>query len=118
MATIEKGYYRILGRSSTDIIKSGGYKISALEIEEVIRSHPDIKDCAVIGLPDEEWGERVAAALVIRGDGRLDGLALRQWIQNKLPSYRIPREYLSVPDLPRNSMGKVIKSEVKKMFDR
>ena len=63
-AVLEGGYYRILGRRSVDILKSGGYKISSMEIEELLRSHPAVRDCAVVGLPDEEWGERVAAAVV------------------------------------------------------
>ena len=49
--------YRILGRSSVDIIKTGGYKVSALEIEEVLCTHDGIRDCAIVGIPDEEWGE-------------------------------------------------------------
>ncbi|MDX5339102.1 MAG: acyl-CoA synthetase, partial [Cyclobacteriaceae bacterium] len=61
IAVIEDGYYRILGRDSVDIIKSGGYKISALEIEEILRKHPTVKDCGVVGIPDEEWGELVVA---------------------------------------------------------
>ncbi len=60
---IEEGAYKILGRNSVDIIKSGGYKVSALEIEEVLRSHPQIKDCAVVGIPDLEWGEVIGAGL-------------------------------------------------------
>lgn len=116
VAMVEDGYYRILGRSSVDIIKSGGYKISALEIEEVLRSYPDIKDCAVVGLSNEEWGETVAAAIMTTDENKLDVPSLKLWIQNKLPSYRIPRLYLQVSDLPRNSMGKVVKGEVKKLF--
>lgn len=65
LAVVEKENYRILGRLSVDIIKTGGYKVSALEIEEVLRTHPDIKDCAVVGVMDEEWGQRVCAALVL-----------------------------------------------------
>src|SRR5690606_11560704 len=71
--------YRILGRKSVDIIKSGGYKISALEIEEVLREHPSIADCAVVGVPDEEWGERVSAAIVPTGEGELSGDSLKEW---------------------------------------
>ena len=63
VAIKENNYYRIVGRSSVDIIKSGGYKISALEIEEVLRNHEWIKDCAVAGIPDDEWGELVVAAV-------------------------------------------------------
>lgn len=116
VAVLEKGYYRILGRNSVDIIKSGGYKISALEIEEVLRTHPDIQDCAVVGLEDVEWGEIVAAALVTRNP--IQALDLQDWLKTRIPSYRVPRKILTVNDLPRNAMGKVVKNEVKKLFDR
>ncbi len=69
LAVIEEGAYRLLGRSSVDIIKSGGDKISALEIEEVLRSHPAIRECAVVGIDDLEWGQRVCCA-VRTGAGR------------------------------------------------
>ncbi len=114
IAVIEKGYYRILGRNSTDIIKSGGYKISALEIEEVLRSHPYIKDCAVVGVENEEWGELVAAVLLLKEAIQpedLDG-----WLREKLPAYKLPRKYKIVTELPLNAMGKVVKAEVKKLF--
>ncbi len=115
VAVVENGYYRILGRSSTDIIKSGGYKISALEIEEVLRTHEGIADCAVVGLDDEEWGEVVAAALVPRSK-MIDIHALTPWLKERIPAYRVPRKYLQVTELPRNAMGKVTKMDVKKLF--
>jgi malonyl-CoA/methylmalonyl-CoA synthetase len=114
VAVIEDGYYRILGRSSVDIIKSGGYKISALEIEEVLRTHSSIADCAVVGLEDIEWGEMVAAALVL--NRTLEISTLSGWLKERIPAYRIPRKFLVITDLPRNAMGKVVKSEVKKLF--
>ena len=64
VAVVEDGYYRIMGRSSVDIIKSGGYKISALEIEEELRKHEAISDCAVVGIPNDEWGELIVSAIV------------------------------------------------------
>ncbi len=79
IAVQESGIYRILGRSSVDIIKTGGYKVSALEIEETLLAHPDIKECAVVGVADPTWGERVVAALVMREGARLDTDALRAW---------------------------------------
>lgn len=114
VAVLEDGYYRIMGRSSVDIIKSGGYKISALEIEEVLRTHPQIQDCAVVGLDDVEWGEVVAAALQVTQE--LDLTALRNWLKERIPGYRVPRKFLIVRDLPRNAMGKVTKNDVKKLF--
>ncbi len=116
MAVIEKGYYRILGRSSVDIIKSGGYKISALEIEEVLRQHPQVKDCAVVGLENEEWGELVAAALMLKETEAIDTNELTAWLKERMPAYRLPRKFLIVKELPRNAMGKVPKNEVKKLF--
>lgn len=116
MAIFNNGSYKILGRTSVDIIKSGGYKISALEIEEVLRSYPDIRDCAVVGLPDEEWGEVVVAALVGDQD-ELDYDILATWLKEKLPSYKVPRKYQILKDLPRNVMGKVVKASVKELFN-
>lgn len=115
IAVVENRYYRIMGRNSVDIIKSGGYKISALEIEEILRTHPHVKDCAVVGIEDEEWGEIVAAAIIPSAD-QLDSNHLRTWLREQLPSYRVPRKFLMVKELPRNGMGKVTKNEVKKWF--
>ncbi len=115
VAVVEKGYYRILGRDSIDIIKSGGYKISALEIEEVLRTHPSISDCSVVGIPNEEWGELVVAALMVN-DPEIDLKALNQWLRERMPAYKVPRHYKLVDELPRNAMGKVTKNDIKKMF--
>ncbi|MEL6718625.1 MAG: acyl-CoA synthetase [Bacteroidota bacterium] len=115
IAVFEEGSYRILGRNSVDIIKSGGYKISALEIEEVLRSHPKIKECGVVGIPDDEWGEIIGASLIL-GAESLDLEELKDWLKDRLPRYQLPRKYIFQDDLPRNVMGKVTKNELKKMF--
>lgn len=115
IAAWEDGSYRILGRNSVDIIKSGGYKISALEIEEVLRKHPAIKDCGVVGIPDEEWGEIVGAGIVLQDDQKKLP-DLKSWLVDKLPNYKIPRKYILLDDLPRNVMGKVTKKELQKII--
>lgn len=115
VAVLEMGSYKILGRTSVDIIKSGGYKISALEIEEVLRTHPQIIDCSVVGIPDDEWGEVIASGLIVATKEFDTGL-LNEWLKEKLPAYQLPRTYLIQDDLPRNAMGKVMKNELKKMF--
>ncbi len=115
VAVVEDGYYRILGRDSVDIIKSGGYKISALEIEEVLRTHPTVVDCSVVGLPNEEWGELVAAALIVR-DPSVDLKELSAWLRQKMPAYKTPRQFVLVDEFPKNAMGKVVKNDVKKLF--
>ena len=114
IAQLNGGYYKILGRDSIDIIKSGGYKISALEIEEILRTHLLIKDCAVVGIPNPEWGELVVAALVTETE--LDSKELTAWLKERMPAYKIPRIFIQLDELPRNAMGKVTKNELKKHF--
>lgn len=116
IAVREKGYYRIMGRSSVDIIKSGGYKLSALEIETVLLDHPSIAECAVLGVEDATWGESVAAAIVPAAGSEMDESKLRAWCKERMSPYKIPRIFNFVPALPRNAMGKVTKPEVKKLF--
>jgi malonyl-CoA/methylmalonyl-CoA synthetase len=111
--------YRLLGRASVDIIKSGGEKVSALDIEEVFRTHPAIADCAVVGLPDEEWGERVAIAWVADSADSADrpsDAEFRAWGKERLAPAKVPFNYLCIGELPRNPMGKVTKVAVKELF--
>ncbi|MEX2467151.1 MAG: acyl-CoA synthetase [Gemmatimonadota bacterium] len=118
VAVADGGDYRILGRRSVDIIKTGGFKVSALEVEEVIRTHPEVMDCAVVGVPDEEWGERVAAALVPRAEGGgPDPAELRAWLKERLAPYKAPSLFMLLPQLPRNAMGKVTKPAVQELFE-
>jgi len=117
IAVEEQGSYRILGRSSVDIIKTGGYKVSALEIEEVLRTHQDIKECAVVGIPDALWGERVSAALVLHKGANLNIGSLREWAKERLASYKIPKDALVVEELPKNAMGKVSKPSIKTLME-
>ncbi len=112
----EDGYYRILGRSSVDIIKTGGYKVSALEIEEMLRTHPALRECAVVGVEDPEWGERVCAAVICRADETLTLDALRAWAKERLAPYKVPSRLQVLDELPRNVMGKVTKPAVKALF--
>ncbi len=116
MAVVERGYYRIMGRLSVDIIKSGGYKLSALEIEAVLLEHPDIRECAVLGLPDDTWGEAVTAVAVLRPCALLELPSLREWCKNRLSVYKIPHRLRVVTELPRNAMGKVTKPAVRALF--
>jgi malonyl-CoA/methylmalonyl-CoA synthetase len=117
VAVVEHGAYRILGRANIDILKTGGHKVSALEIEETLREHPAIAECAVIGFPDEEWGERVAAAVVLREGNALDLAALQAWARGRLAKHKIPSRLLILDTLPRNAMGKITKPVVAELFE-
>ena len=116
IAVIESGYFRIMGRQSVDIIKSGGYKLSALEIESVLLDHELIAQCAVVGIRDDTWGESVAVACVLQPDSDLDLEKLKVWCRDCMSPYKIPKQLKIVEQLPRNAMGKIQKPAVTQMF--
>lgn len=116
VAICQNNVYRILGRNSVDIIKTGGFKVSALEIEEVLRTHEAIDQCAVVGVADPEWGERVCAAVILKEGKSLDLESLRSWAKEHLAIYKVPSRLLLLNELPSNAMGKVVKPEVAKLF--
>jgi malonyl-CoA/methylmalonyl-CoA synthetase len=116
VAVHEADGYRLLGRSSVDIIKTGGEKVSALEIEEVFRTHVSIADCAVVGVADDEWGERVCCAVVPAAGATPTADALRGWGKQLLAPAKVPSRFVFVTELPRNTMGKVVKPDVATLF--
>ena len=113
------GYVRILGRKSVDVIKSGGFKISAREIEEVIAGHPSVREVAVVGAPDRVWGERIVAAVVLRGEKEETRLEreVTDLCARSLADYKRPREVRVLPELPRNALGKVQKHRILETID-
>ena len=115
-AVVENGRYRILGRTNVDILKTGGHKVSALEIEEALRSHPAVAECAVVGVADPEWGERVAAAVVLNNGDALDLQSFRTWAKELLAAHKVPSRLLVLDALPRNAMGKVMKTSLAALF--
>lgn len=118
-----EGFVEILGRTSVDIIKSGGYKLSAIEIEEQLRGHPWVNDVAVLGVPDDTWGERVVAVAIPSATARseLDRRGareleeeLRSWLKQRMAGYQVPKHIEWWAELPRNTLGKVQKPELLK----
>ncbi|KAK1422475.1 hypothetical protein QVD17_25616 [Tagetes erecta] len=119
----EDGYYVILGRTNADIMKVGGYKLSALEIEAILLEHPAISECCVLGLPDKTYGEAVTAIIVPNTEikeTRAKDLKpaitldeLNSWAKQKLAPYKLPTRLFLWDSLPRNAMGKVNKKELK-----
>ena len=117
LAVEEEDYYRLLGRLNQDIIKTGGHKVSALEIEEVLVEHPDINDATVVSINDNIWGEIVCAAVIPRTELLSDDSIL-EWSKDKFITHKKPRRVLIVNDFPRNDLGKVIKAELREMFEK
>ena len=106
------GYIRIVGRRSTDLIKSGGYKIGAGEIENVLLEHPAVAEAAVKGEPDDDLGERVVAYVVRRPGSEASQDDLQELLSAMLAPYKRPREIRFRETLPRNAMGKIVKSQL------
>jgi malonyl-CoA/methylmalonyl-CoA synthetase len=106
--------YFIRGRKSVDIIKTGGEKVSALEVERELLSLPEVSEAAVVGVASEQWGQKVAAVVVLTKQGLTAGKGGKQWsaldmrraLKDKLANYKIPQELKIVESIPRNAMGK------------
>ncbi|PWA01284.1 hypothetical protein BB558_002618 [Smittium angustum] len=113
------GVFRLMGRNSTDIIKSGGYKLSAIEIERHILSNDDVEDVAVVSIPDNILGEVPGAAVVLKDkngdDSTKDGI--KEWCGKEMSRYKIPKYFVFIEELPRNLMKKVDKKKVVPLFN-
>ncbi|MDQ4062608.1 MAG: AMP-binding protein [Actinomycetota bacterium] len=107
----EDGYYTISGRAK-ELIISGGYNVYPREVEEVIERCPGVAEVAVVGLPDEEYGEKVTAA-VVREDPDLTAERVTEFFRDEIANYKKPRRVVFVDVLPRNALGKVLKHEVR-----
>ncbi|HEX2213655.1 MAG TPA: acyl-CoA synthetase, partial [Mycobacterium sp.] len=103
-----EGMHRIVGRESVDLIKTGGFRVGAGEIETALLGHPDVREAAVVGVPDEDLGQRIVAFVV--GDATPDELI--EYVAQELSIHKRPREVRLVDSLPRNAMGKVLKKEL------
>jgi len=110
----EGGVYRILGRTSVDIIKSGGFKLSALEIENHLLECAAIKECAVCGVPDDSLGEAVGLVVVYNEGLEMTDSDLRAWARDHMALYKVPKWIKVMDAIPRNAMGKVNKKQLQK----
>ena len=110
----EKGNYRIIGRANVDIIKSRGFKISALDVENDLLGHPDIKDVSIVGIPNDDYGQIIGAVFVAKQKLSLE--EIQNWSRSKIAAYKVPRAVLQIDSMPRNQMGKVNKVELVKLF--
>ena len=100
-----------------NLLTLGGYKLSALEIERILLEHENIKECAVVGVPDEKWGEVVCMIAAFNDGSSLSVDQLKTWAKPKMATYKIPSTIIEVKALPRNQMGKINKKQLKIDFN-
>ena len=105
-------YLYIVDRAK-DMIITGGFNVYSVEVEQALMQHPDIQDCAVIGLPDEKWGERVSAVLQLRAGAAIDAATVIAFVKERIGSVKAPKQIDIWPDLPRSKVGKVLKGDVR-----
>ena len=111
----EEGFLFVEAKRS-DLIVTGGENINPVEVEKVILTHNDVKEVCVIGIKDKTWGQLVSAAIVLKKDGRLSANELKNFLKEKLASYKIPKKILFIDEIPKTEMGKVIREKVNKLF--
>jgi acyl-CoA synthetase (AMP-forming)/AMP-acid ligase II len=108
----DEGYLYIVDRAK-DMIITGGFNVYSTEVEQALLSHSDVQDCAVIGLPDEHWGEKVVAVVQLRSDGRVSMEELRAHVKARIGSVKTPKHIEAWADLPRSKVGKVLKVDIR-----
>ncbi|WP_433012170.1 AMP-binding protein [Kribbella sp. CA-294648] len=108
----DDNYLYIVDRAK-DMIITGGFNVYSAEVEQALMTYPAIRDCAVIGLPDEKWGERVTAVLQLHPGLAVTESEVRNYVKSKLGSVKAPKQVIVWPDLPRSKVGKVLKNEIK-----
>ena len=111
----DEGYLYIVDRAK-DMIITGGFNVYSVEVEAALMQHPDVQDSAVIGLPDEKWGERVVAVLQLRPGCTLDANDVIAFVKARIGSVKAPKQVEFWADLPRSKLGKVMKKEVRTMM--
>lgn len=110
-----QGYLFLVDRLK-DLIITGGENVYPREVEEVLYTSPEVEECAVIGLPDREWGERVTAFIVPKAGLSIVPETLKTFLKSRLSPFKIPKEYVAVTELPKTPTGKILKREIRKQF--
>jgi len=99
-----------------DMVITGGENVYPREVEEVLYTHPDVLECAVIGLPDKEYGEKVIAFIVNRENKTIDASSLKSFLKEYLAPFKIPKAFIVVEELPKNNAGKMLKRKLKQKY--
>jgi long-chain acyl-CoA synthetase len=108
----DDGYYFIVDRKK-DMIIRGGFNVYPREIEEIFYEHPAVREAAVFGLPDDVYGEEIAAAVTLKAGVNVSSDELREYVKDQVAAYKYPRQVWLLDELPKGPTGKIIKREIK-----
>jgi fatty-acyl-CoA synthase len=108
----DDNYLFIVDRAK-DMVITGGFNVYSTEVEQALMQHPAVQDCAVIGLPDDKWGERVTAILQLRAGATVDRAEVAAFVKERIGSVKTPKQIEVWDDLPRSRVGKVLKSDLR-----
>ena len=111
----DRGYLYIVDRLK-ELIITGGENVSPREVEEFLYTVPEVEECAVIGLPDKEWGERVVAFIVAKPGQTVIPDKVKAYLKTRLTPFKVPKEYRILNELPKSPAGKILKREVKRLY--
>ena len=118
MGTLDPaGFLRLTDRAK-DVIKSGGEWISSMELENILMAHPDVAEAAVFGVPDDKWGERPLAAVVLRSGADVAADKLRGFLAEQIPRWQLPERWCFVAEVPKTSVGKFSKRQMREAYQR
>jgi acyl-CoA synthetase (AMP-forming)/AMP-acid ligase II len=98
------------------MIITGGFNVYSAEVEQAVMAHPAVRDCAVVGLPDDRWGERVTVVLELHAGSSVSPEELREFVKGRVGSVKTPKQVEVWPELPRSKVGKVLKTEVRQQL--
>jgi acyl-CoA synthetase (AMP-forming)/AMP-acid ligase II len=111
----DEGYLHIVDRAK-DMVITGGFNVYSAEVEQAVMAHDAVRDCAVIGLPDDKWGERVTAVVQLQPGTELDTGELIAFVKERIGSVKAPKQIEVWPELPRSTIGKVLKADIRSTF--
>ena len=109
------GFTTIVDRVK-ELIITGGFNVAPSEVEAVLRTHPDLADAAVIGVPSPHGGEKVVAVVLLRQGASLDEASMRNWCRERLAAYKVPKQIVAVPEFPRSMLGKVLRKQIREEY--
>ena len=116
VGTIDRLGFVTLTDRAKDVIKSGGEWISSMELENALMAHPAVAEAAVIGVPDEKWGERPLATVVVKPDASVTAGELRHFLAGKVPRWQLPERWSFITEVPKTSVGKFAKTRIREAY--